>query len=76
MAFYSYYCQKNGKTVEVWHSMNKKRFKTWGEVCQCAKMETGDTPSKAPVVRLIGGAPAVWKLKGLDKDDYGKKLRV
>ena len=75
MAFYSYFCQKNGKTIEVWHAMNK-RLKTWEDVCQCAKIKIGDTPSQAPVVRLIGGAPAVWKVKGLDKDDYGKELRV
>lgn len=75
MPFYDYHCEANGRTVEVFHKMNV-RLKTWGEICQAAGIEPGDTPGDVPVIRLIGGAPVVWKLKGLDKDDYGNKLAI
>lgn len=74
MPFYDYYCEKNGRTVEIFHPL-KTRLKTWGEVCRTAGIEPGGTPVDTPVVRLIAGVtPAVFRLKGLDKDDYGKKL--
>lgn len=76
MAFYDYYCEANKKTVAVWHSM-KIRLKTWGEVCELGEINPGKTPKEAPVVRLVGGNPVVWKVKGMDKDQPpGKKLIV
>jgi len=73
MPFYDYFCEANGRTVEVFHSI-KDRLKTWGEVCRGANIDSGKTPEKTPVVRLIAGNPVVWRLKGLDKDKPSKKF--
>ncbi len=73
--FYDYFCETNGKTVQVRHSATV-RLKTWGEVCEAAGTDAGKTPLDAPVVRLIGGMPYCFKLEGLDKDDYGNSLRL
>ena len=76
MPFYDYYCEANGKTVEVFHKMNE-RLKRWGQVCKYAKIKLGDTPSDAPVVRLISGRmPIVQKFKGIDKDEPSKKMQI
>jgi len=58
MPMYDYQCEANGRTVEVVHSMSK-RLETWGELCELAGLECGDTPLDAPVQRLIGGGSAV-----------------
>jgi len=68
--FYQYFCQANGRTVEVSHSM-RVRLKTWGEVCRRAGIKMGSTDPNAKVVRLIGGMPFIERLKGLDKDAPG-----
>lgn len=52
MPIYDYFCPSNNQQLEVWHSMNQE-VKTWGEVCQLAKCEPGDTPEDAPVRRLV-----------------------
>ena len=75
MAFFEYYCEANGKTVEVAHSMDMK-LKTWREVCFYAGMDMGPTEPEALVVRLIGGEPFVEKLKGLDKEEPRDKLEL
>jgi hypothetical protein len=53
MALYDYYCEANDRTVEVRHGMALS-VSTWGELCDVAGIETGDTPAKAPVRRLMG----------------------
>jgi hypothetical protein len=75
MAFFEYYCEANGKTVEVAHPMSMK-LGTWREVCFYAGMDMGTTPPDTPVIRLIGGMPFVEKLKGLDKDAPSTKLEL
>ncbi len=75
MPFYDYFCEANGKTVEVFHPM-KVRLKTWAAVCLLARIDPGKTPPTSPVVRLISGEPTTWQLKGLDKDDPGKKMEL
>ncbi len=76
MPFFDYYCRTNGRVVEVHHAMGV-RLKTWGEVCRAAGVDPGRTPAAAPVVRLVSDVqPRVFRLRGLDKDDYGKKLLV
>jgi len=75
MPFYDYFCEKNGKTVEVFHSI-KERLKTWGEVCAKAGIKPGKTSKSVPVIRLIAGDPVVWRLKGLDKDEPAKKMQI
>jgi predicted nucleic acid-binding Zn ribbon protein len=52
MPTYEYYCEANGKTVEVIHSMSSE-LETWGEVCLVAELEVGETPKDAPVIRQL-----------------------
>ena len=53
MPMYEYLCEANGQTVEVVHRMSE-RYATWGELCEGAQIEPGDTPADSPVQRLIG----------------------
>lgn len=74
MPFYTYHCPANGRTVEVLHSIGH-RLKTWGEVCRAADMALGSTPADAGVDKLLSKAnPAVFRLKGLDKDAPSTRL--
>ena len=54
MPLYEYHCAANGQSVEVVHRMSE-RYETWGELCENAKLDLGDTPADAPIERLIGG---------------------
>ncbi len=54
MPTYDYRCTANDRVVEVNHRMSEN-LTTWGELCACAGMETGDTPPDSPVVRLATG---------------------
>ena len=58
MPSYDYRCEQNGQVVEVVHKMSEK-LSTWGEVCEKAGMELGDTPAETPVVRLITGGNVI-----------------
>ncbi|BCX89697.1 hypothetical protein MIN45_P2070 [Methylomarinovum tepidoasis] len=58
MPTYDYLCKTNGKVVEVRHPMDKT-VRTWGELCQLAGIDPGDTPADAPVERLITGGHVV-----------------
>jgi hypothetical protein len=58
MPTYDYRCEQNGRVVEVSHKMSEK-LTNWGEVCQTAGLEPGDTPLDSPVVRLITGGNVV-----------------
>jgi predicted nucleic acid-binding Zn ribbon protein len=57
MPAYDYYCESNGQTVEVVHTINAS-LKTWGEVCYVAQISLGDTDPLAPVRKVIS-APAI-----------------
>ncbi|MGL5081035.1 MAG: FmdB family zinc ribbon protein [Microcoleaceae cyanobacterium] len=52
MPFYDYYCPSNNHTLEIMHSIDRD-VQTWGEVCQLAQCDLGDTPANAPVRRLL-----------------------
>jgi hypothetical protein len=52
MPYYEYHCSSNGQTLEVRHSMSES-LSTWGEVAERAGLATGDTPTDAPVARLM-----------------------
>lgn len=52
MPVYSYICQANGRTLEVLHPMSGKVV-NWGELCELAGIEPGDTPPDAPVEKLL-----------------------
>jgi len=56
MPRYDYYCEANQKTVEVVHGMTIK-LKTWGEVCELAKISLEDVPAPTKVSRVITQAP-------------------
>ncbi|TNE52481.1 MAG: zinc ribbon domain-containing protein [Deltaproteobacteria bacterium] len=71
MPTYEYVCEANGQSVEVKHSINDKLL-TWGELCERANVEPGDTPSEAPVARKIFGGQLMLK-KGGNGLVYPKK---
>jgi hypothetical protein len=54
MPTYDYRCESNGRVLEVSHRMTEN-LSTWGELCQRAGVDTGDTPADAPVHRLATG---------------------
>ena len=59
MPVYDYFCPKNNQQLEVSHSMNLE-VSTWGQLCELAKREPGETPADAPVRRLLS-APRLMK---------------
>ena len=68
MLFYQYFCQANGKTVEVYHPM-AVRLRTWAAVCLLARVDPGGTPGSTPVQRLVSRAgPVIPKCRHVDKD--------
>jgi len=52
MPYYEYHCGTNGQTLEVRHGMSE-RLSTWGELTELTDVEPGDTPSDAPIERLM-----------------------
>lgn len=58
MPSYDYRCAANDRVVEVRHSVQEK-LHTWGELCDRAGIEAGDTPADSPVDRLITGGGIV-----------------
>lgn len=58
MPRYDYYCEANGRQIEVSHPMSE-RLATWGEVCNRAGIAQGKTPARAPVEKLISGGGVV-----------------
>ena len=58
MPSYDYRCNANGRVVEVRHSMTEK-LTTWGQVCEQAGLDVGDTSADTPVERLITGGGIV-----------------
>jgi hypothetical protein len=52
MPCYDYYCEANGRTVEVRHGIDAV-LGTWGEVCYAAQIPLGDTEFEAPVRKVI-----------------------
>jgi hypothetical protein len=56
LARYDYYCDANGQTVEVVHSISEL-VSSWGELCRLANMDTGETDEESPVRKIITTAP-------------------
>jgi len=56
MPRYDYFCEANGQTLEVVHSI-KKTVHTWEELCEVAVNPVGDTPPDSPVRKIITMAP-------------------
>ena len=53
MPTYDYVCPQNGQEVSVFHAMST-RVATWGELCDLASVDVGETPPHSPVKRMIG----------------------
>lgn len=58
MPTYDYRCDANGQVVEVKHRMSEN-INTWGELCQLANIDLGNTPADSPVARLATGGQVV-----------------
>ena len=58
MPTYDYYCETNGRKIEVSHKMSET-LSSWGELCSRASADQGDTPADTPVKRLISGAAII-----------------
>jgi hypothetical protein len=58
MPTYDYRCEANGQVVEVNHRISDL-LNTWGELCEQAGIERGDTPAEAPVRKLATGGNVV-----------------
>ena len=58
MPSYDYLCEANGQVLEVKHSMSEA-VKTWGELCERAGIDCGDTPAESPVNKLATGGQVV-----------------
>jgi hypothetical protein len=52
MPTYEYYCEENDTSVEVIHSMSEE-LTTWGELCDCAEIDHGDTPKQTGIIRKL-----------------------
>ncbi len=58
MPTYDYRCETNSKVIEVNHRMSEL-ISTWGELCERANIDPGDTPSNTPVNKLATGGNLV-----------------
>ena len=58
MPTYDYHCSTNDTTLEVKHRISES-VSNWGELCQLAGIETGNTPADTPVEKLITGGGVV-----------------
>ncbi len=56
MPRYDYYCDENGRTVEVVHPI-AARLERWGELCERANIEPGKTDLESPIRKVITIAP-------------------
>lgn len=56
MPRYDYYCEDNGRTIEVSHSIREK-LTTWGEVCEAVDIDPCDTAISTAVRIVINTAP-------------------
>ena len=55
MPIYEYRCPSNDMVTEVRHGM-AERVMTWGELVSLARIDPGDTPSDAPVERILSAS--------------------
>lgn len=57
MPVYEYYCEENGRSVQVRHGIDVE-LTTWGEVCYAGQVDMGDTDFLAPVRKVLS-PPAI-----------------
>ncbi|HCV21136.1 MAG: zinc ribbon domain-containing protein [Arenicellales bacterium] len=60
MPTYDYRCQTNDQVVEVSHRMSEV-LHSWGELCDRAGIEPGQTPLDSPVNKLATGGNVVQR---------------
>ena len=65
MPTYEYYCEANSQTVEVMHSMSRE-LETWGEVCELAEIDAGNTKADSPVIRQLSAISSLMPKGGGD----------
>jgi len=58
MPTYDYYCPENGRVVVAFHAMSVQ-IETWGELCELASIDTGQTAKESPVHKQIGAGIAM-----------------
>jgi hypothetical protein len=58
MPTYDYRCDANGRVLEVTHRMSET-LATWGDLCDRAGVEPGETPLESPVHRLATGGNVI-----------------
>lgn len=58
MPIYDYFCDANGRKVEVSHKMSE-RIETWGALCERAGITPGDTAPESPVRKLFGATAVI-----------------
>jgi hypothetical protein len=63
MPTYDYRCEANGRIVEVSHRMSEK-MENWGQLCEKAGIDTGDTPDETPVTRMATGGNIIGASSG------------
>ena len=52
MPTYEYYCETNGESIDVIHSMQVE-LTTWGELCELAEIDCGATPTDSTILRQL-----------------------
>jgi len=52
MPMYSYYCDANGTCLEVIHDIGDT-VDEWGQLCDRAGIDPGETPTSSPVRRMV-----------------------
>ncbi len=57
MPVYEYYCEENGRSVQVRHGIDVE-LTTWGEVCYAGQVDMGDTDFLTPVRKVLS-PPAI-----------------
>jgi len=63
MPVYDYYCEANGRTVEVVHPLDAD-LSIWGQVCYVTGIPLGETDPCAPVRRVFTRAPGTVTTTG------------
>jgi|TARA_B100000959_G_scaffold259347_1_gene294933 hypothetical protein len=63
MPRYDYYCDANGQSVEVKHGISVK-IENWGQLCEQAGTDPGDTMLDSIVRKIITVAPMSNTPKG------------
>jgi len=69
MPTYEYFCNSNNQSVEVLHSMNTA-LSTWGELCDCAGIDTGTTSPQASIEKKLSAVSL------LPKKDFPSKPQM